>query len=256
VHDPSDRRTAQHRDQARHVGHGVGAGAAAAVPADAAQHASDGAERLAGQRVGSVDADRRVEDHPLHPLRVSPGVFDRDAGPVGDGVERDLPGAEADAQRLEVIGRVGARVERASHAEAVPAQAGGMRRAQRVAAFEARAAQQAGGAGAALVEDDEVATRGRKHAVVGRGEDHARLPWTACQAMSGGRLDRRERIRAAWMRIVPGSVPERSSGTRTLRQRASGGVGQWSLPPPRVRRSPRGRRTGAGGRRLRAAPMA
>jgi hypothetical protein len=43
--------------------------------------------------------------------------------------------------------------------------------------------------------------------------------------MSGGRTAWRERIRAARMRIVPGSVPLRSSGTTKLRQRAGRAAG-------------------------------
>ncbi len=44
--------------------------------------------------------------------------------------------------------------------------------------------------------------------------------------MIGGRVARRDGSRAARMRIAPGSSPERSSGTTTLRQRAGRGAGQ------------------------------
>ena len=70
--------------------------------------------------------------------------------------------------------------------------------------------------------------RARRWAACSRSRRRTRRPpaqGPPVRPMSGGRLARRERIRAARSLIVPGTAPLRSSGTRTLKQRRGSGDG-------------------------------
>ena len=84
-------------------------------------------------------------------------VAERDLHAVRGAVEGDLVDAELRAQGLDVLDRVAARVVEAARAE--PPGAGTRRapRVEQVGALQRAAAQQPGPAGAALVEDDQVA---------------------------------------------------------------------------------------------------
>jgi hypothetical protein len=129
------------------------------APAGRAQLAQRARHRLEGrdvQDVGALGRHHRVEHERLDVAGVLGGVVERHLGAVGDAEEHDLLVAGLGPDRLDVVDRVRGAVEAAPRAELIGAGRDGLGdRADRV--LEGRAAQAAGAAGAALVEDDEVA---------------------------------------------------------------------------------------------------
>ena len=111
----------------------------AAPAAERVKHARHGVERVEVERVRPVRLDDGVEHEALHPRRVAQGVPERDLRAVRGPVQRDLLGAELLAHRVDVVGRVAARVERPARTQPPRAVACG-----RPGPQEVRALQRAG----------------------------------------------------------------------------------------------------------------
>ena len=196
--------------------------------AEVAQDPRDGGEALLREGPGAGGLHDRVEHQPLHVLRVLGGVAERHLRPVGDAEQRDLVHADGAPHGIDVVHRVAGGVEGAP---------GPMDFAQRSAACaccsgvrdrreQAPAAQRAREARAALVEHDEVAVAQRGPEVEGPVEDvgRGRLARAAGQRDQRALAAPRERRRSTCSFTVPGTAPERSSGT-VIRAQSSGEPG-------------------------------
>ena len=113
---------------------------------------------------GPVGPDDRVEDQPVDVAREGARVLQRDVRAVGDPHERELVGAQAHAQRLEVEHGVGGRVGDALRPDALGAVLHGARpdRVQRAQPLHVVAADDARLARAALVERHEAVAAQRR----------------------------------------------------------------------------------------------
>ena len=176
-HGPAQRPAGEPPHERRHVGDRVGSERPASRSAEHPQHARHGLERVEIERVRPLRLDHRVEHEPLDASGVRERVSERDLGAVGRAEQGDALVAERDPDRLDVLRAVAARVEGPARPEPGGAAAGGRPRVQQVRALERPATQEAGPAGAALVEDDQVAV------AVGRVEHGERA---AAERVRGG----------------------------------------------------------------------
>ena len=169
-----------------------------------AQLAQDARQRR--EPVEVVDVDRpdghgRVEDHGGRPVGEAAHVLLGHLGPVGHAEQRELVGAERDAQVLEVAGRLDGGQERALGPELVGAVAGELER---------RAARGAGAAGPALVDEHEV-VRGAQ-----RGELPPQLVAVAHGLLAGAAGEQDERAGARTGRREHRVLQRQRPGRRAL----------------------------------------
>jgi hypothetical protein len=145
------------------VGDRVGPRRARALGALVGQHACGAGRRAPVERVGVLH-DRGVEDEPVGHPRVAPGVVERHLGAVGDAVDGQRRDAQRAADGVDVGHRVRAAVERTARPELGGA-AGHVGGAPRGFGVDRRTGDRAGHAGAALVDQQQVAVAQQ------RGED-------------------------------------------------------------------------------------
>ena len=202
---------------------------ATSAAAERAQHTRHGLERLQVERTGAIRLGDRVEHEAVHPPGVTQRVAKRDLRSVGRSVQSHLFDSELLAQRVDVVGRVAARVEGPAWPEPPGAGGGRVSGAQEVRALERPAAKHPGAPAAALVVDDQVAVAVRPGqrtplAVIPNANE-ADCPGPPASATTGGRVGpprRRARHLQHEQRDAAGHGPgavERDAEAPTLENR-------------------------------------
>ena len=176
------------------------------------QRGRQGSQHVRVIGVGKLRRDDRVEQQPLHVVRVGERVRHRQLGAVGRAPEGHLVGTERQPHRLEVLGGLVRAVEVARCPDAGCARGNLLAfdvDVERRRALESRAPQHARVARAAVVVCDERVAR--EEVAVERGIGRRAEPEDVCGALTGAAGDEEDR---------PACDPERGQGLDVERDRA------------------------------------